>query len=260
MSKRAVALATLLVTCASGNKSSAEQPKPTPAVQPGDAATARLVHAAGEPQNWLTHGGTYLEQRFSPLYTINSDNINGPKLAWYYDLDTSRGQEATPLVVDGVLYTTTAWSKVKALDAVSGKLLWSYDPKVPPETGFKGCCDVVNRGAAYYDGKIYVGTFDGRLIALDAKTGTLIWSQETVDKSKPYTITGAPRVARGKVFIGNGGADLGVRGYVSAYDARNGKLVWRFYTVPGDPAKGPDHAASDGVLAAKTAQTWFGKF
>jgi quinohemoprotein ethanol dehydrogenase len=224
------------------------------------AANARLVNAAAEPQNWLTHGGTYAEQRFSPLDQINRENVAGMRLAWFYDLDTNRGQEATPLVVDGVMYTSTAWSKVVALDAATGTLLWQFDPKVPPEKAFSGCCDVVNRGVAFYDGKIYLGAFDGRLIALDAKTGSQLWSQQTTDPAQAYTITGAPRIVRGKVLIGNGGAELGVRGYVTAYDAETGKQVWRFYTVPGDPAKGPDGAASDDVLKQKAAGTWFGRF
>lgn len=207
--------------------------------------------------DWLTYGGTALEQRFSPLTEINSDTVENLGLAWSHEFDTARGLEATPLVVDGVIYTTSAWSKVYAFDAVSGKQLWSYDPKVPGETGFKACCDVVNRGAAFHDGKIYVGALDGRLIALDAKTGSLLWSTVTVDQSKPYTITGAPRVVKGRVLIGNGGAEYGVRGYVSAYDAQTGKLAWRFYTVP--PAKGaaPDGAASDSIIA-KMQATWDG--
>lgn len=223
-------------------------------------ADKRLLNAAADPANWVTHGGTYDEQRYSPLAAINAANVGDLKLAWFYDLDTNRGQESTPLVVDGILYATTAWSKVKAVDAASGKEIWTFDPEVPGEWGQRGCCDVVNRGAAYYDGKIYVGTYDGRLIALDAKTGNVIWSEQTVDRKYPYTITGAPRVVRGKVIIGNGGAELGVRGYVTAYDAQTGKQAWRFYTIPGDPAKGPDGEISDKVLAEKAKSTWFGKW
>lgn len=206
---------------------------------------------------WAQHGGTSDEQRYSSLTDINSDNVGKLSLAWSYELDTNRGQEATPLVVDGVLYTSTAWSKVVALEGATGKELWTYDPEVPGRAGFDACCDVVNRGVAYHDGRIFLGTLDGRLQALDAKTGKLIWSTMTVDRSKPYTISGAPRVVRGKIIIGNGGADYGVRGYVSAYDERTGKLVWRFYTVPGNPAK-PDGAASDGVLERIARPTWFG--
>ena len=223
----------------------------------GNLDTARLAEAASEPENWLTYGGSYDEQRYSGLKSIDAKSIGDLGLAWSHEFDSARGMEATPLVADGVIYTTTAWSKVHALDAVSGKLLWSYDPEVPGETGFKACCDVVNRGAALYDGKVYSGTLDGRLIALDAKTGKLAWSTVTVDQTKPYTITGAPRVVKGRVLIGNGGGEYGVRGYVSAYDAKTGKLVWRFYTVP--PAKGskPDGAASDAIIA-KAQATWAG--
>ncbi len=125
--------------------------------------------------------------------------------------------------------------------------------------GAWACCDVVNRGVAVWKGRVYVGTIDGRLIAINAKDGTKVWDVVTLDQSKPYTITGAPRVAKGLVFIGNGGAEYGVRGYLSAYDADTGKLKWRFYTVPGDPAKGPDNAASDPQMAM-AAKTWKGKF
>ncbi len=247
-----IALATAVVaSCGSATNETAE-PK-------AGVTFDRLVKASAEPQNWLTHGGTYLEQRFSPLTQVNDGNVGKLQLAWYYDLDTNRGQEATPLVVDGVMYTTSAWSKVFALDAATGKLLWSYDPKVPGQRGFSACCDVVNRGVAVYDGKVYFGTLDGRLIALNAKTGKPVWSVVTVDQSQPYTITGAPRVAKGKVFIGNGGAEYGVRGYVSAYDAQTGKLDWRFYTIPGDPSKGPDNAASDPIMK-QAASTWFGQW
>ena len=219
----------------------------------------RLLNAAAEPQNWLTHGGSYLEQRYSPLTAINDSNVGQLKLAWFYDYDTNRGQEATPIVVDGVMYTTSAWSKVFALDAATGRELWSYDPKVPGERGFSACCDVVNRGVAVYDGKVYVGALDGRLIALDAKTGKPVWTTVTVDQSQPYTITGAPRIVKGKVVIGNGGGEYGVRGYVSAYDAATGKLAWRFYTVPDDPSKGPDGAASDPIMKTAAA-TWNGEW
>lgn len=216
---------------------------------------AAEVSAAG--QNWEAHGGTSDEQRYSQLDKINADNVGKLSLAWSFELDSNRGQEATPLVVDGVLYTSTAWSKVVALDGATGKQLWAYDPQVPGKAGFSACCDVINRGVAYHQGKIFLGTLDGRLQALDAKTGKLIWSTMTVDPSKPYTISGAPRVVRGKVLIGNGGADYGVRGYVSAYDEQSGKLVWRFYTVPGDPAK-PDNAASDDILESFARPTWSG--
>src|SRR3569623_841838 len=167
--------------------------------------------------------------------------------------------EATPLAIDGVLYNVQPWNIVTAYDAKNGKVLWRYDPQVPTRFGRLACCDIVSRGLAAYDGKIYVATLDGRLIALDAKSGKPVWSVLTVDNSKNYTITGAPRVYAGKVLIGNGGAEMGVRGYVTAYDAAPGKLDWRFYTVPGDQAKMPEGAASDSVMA-RAAISWTGKW
>jgi quinohemoprotein ethanol dehydrogenase len=213
----------------------------------------RLLNADNEPDQWLTVGRTYDEQRYSLLTQINAENVAQLGLAWYFDLDTNRGQEASPIVVDGVLYVTSAWSKVYAFDAKSGKLLWSFDPKVPGQTGIKGCCDVVNRGVAAWNGKIYVGSYDGRLIALNAKNGKVDWSVLTVDPTKPYTSTGAPRIANGKVIIGNAGSEIGVRGYLSAYDAKNGKLLWRFYTVPGDPSQ-----PYESPQLQQAAATWTG--
>lgn len=204
---------------------------------------------------WLTHGGGYDETRHSPLAQINTDTVNQLGVAWTYDLATNRGVEATPIVLDGVMYVTSAWSLVYALDAKTGQELWVYDPEVDRRVGAKACCDVVNRGVATYDGKIYVGIIDGRLEALDAKTGAKVWSTVTVDQSKPYTITGAPRVAGGLVLIGNGGAELGVRGYISAYDSETGELVWRFYTTP-NPTKQPDGAASDAAFEQVGNVTW----
>src|ERR1700730_5243350 len=190
--------------------------------------SVRIANADREPGNWMTHGRTYSEQRFSPLSQINDNNIDKLGLAWYYNLDTHRGQESTPLVVDGTMYVTTAWSKVIALDAATGGRLWSYDPKVKPEWAVNACCDVVNRGVAVWNGKVFFGTLDGRLVALDAATGKPVWEKLTIDPSFRYTITGAPRVVKGKVIIGNGGAEMSVRGYVSAYDAEAGKMIWRF--------------------------------
>lgn len=221
----------------------------------------RLNAADKDHANWMSYGRTYSEQRFSPLKEISAANVGQLELAWYHELDTNRGQEATPLVIDGVLYTSTAWSKIVALNAMTGEELWAYDPKVPGAKAVHACCDVVNRGVAAWNGKIISATLDGRLIAIDAKTGKLVWSTNTlIDDTSPYTITGAPRVANGKVFIGNGGAELGVRGYVSAFDAETGKLAWRFFTVPGDPAKGPDNAASDEIFNKLARSTWFGAY
>ncbi len=224
------------------------------------APMAQSLSPAPPTSGWPVHGGSNLEQRFSTLNRINDNNVAGLKLAAWLDLDTNRGQEATPIVIDGVMYVSTAWSKVYALDAVTGRKLWHYDPEVPGRKAFDGCCDIVNRGVAVTGGRLFFGTFDGRLIALDAKTGKKIWSVQTTDTTKPYTITGAPRVFGNKVVIGNGGAEFGVRGYVSAYDQTTGRKLWRFYTVPGDPKAGPDGEASDDVLKSAALPTWNGKW
>jgi PQQ-dependent dehydrogenase (methanol/ethanol family) len=226
----------------------------------GAVDEARLLDAANDPDNWLSHGRTYAEDRFSPLADINTGNVSDLSLAFAIELDTKRGQEATPIVVDGVMYFSTAWSKVMAINAANGQELWRYDPEVDGAKGAHACCDVVNRGVAVWEGKVFVGTIDGRLIALDAATGDEIWDVITVDQEQPYTITQAPRVVRGKVYIGNSGAELGVRGYLSAYDAESGDLVWRFYTVPGNPADGPDGAASDEAFAQFAGETWSGNW
>jgi len=214
---------------------------------------AMIADAANHPGQWLTHGLNYSEDRYSLLTQINKDNVKSLGLAWVTDLGSKRGLEATPLVADGVMFLTGVWSKVYALDAVSGKIIWQYDPEVPFKQAEKLCCDIVNRGVALYKGKIFSATLDGRLIALDAATGKLIWETMTVDTSKPYSITGAPRVVDGKLIIGNGGAEFGVRGYISAYDPENGKMFWRFYTVPGDPSKPFENKAMEAA-----AKTWSG--
>jgi len=205
--------------------------------------------------DWSIHGRTNDEQRFSPLKQINDQNVQKLGLVWSHELGTNRGLEATPLVVNGVIYTTGEWSVVYALNARTGEILWTYDPKVPRSRARTICCDVVNRGVALYHSKVYVGTLDGRLIALDAKSGFPVWDIVTVDQSQPYAITGAPRIARGMVLIGNAGAEFGVRGYVSAYDAETSKLVWRTYTVPGDPSHGFESKALE-----TAAKTWHGKW
>ncbi len=245
----------LAALSAMGCRYSASAPEEAVAAGPATVDAARLTAAEGEPGQWMSHGRTYGEQRFSPLDQINTSTVGKLALAWFADLDSRRGQEATPLVVDGVLYVSTAWSKVKAFDAGTGKALWAYDPEVPGEWAVNACCDVVNRGVAVWDGKVFVGSFDGRLIALDAATGRELWDVNTIDRTKPYTITAAPRVVKGKVLIGNGGAEFGVRGYISAYDAQTGALAWRFYTVPGNPADGFE----DPILKM-AAGTWSGEW
>ncbi|MCP5359104.1 MAG: PQQ-dependent dehydrogenase, methanol/ethanol family [Pseudomonadales bacterium] len=221
---------------------------------PEEFITAQDIRsAASNNAEWLTYGRTYAEDRYSPLSSINRDSVQQLGVAWSFELDTNRGQEATPLVIDGVVYFTSAWSKAFAVDARTGTELWRYDPRVPGRYGVNACCDVVNRGMAAWGDKVYFGTIDGRLIALDRETGEEAWSVETADPELRYTITGAPRVIDGRVIIGNGGAELGVRGYVSAYDSESGEMLWRFYTVPGNPADGFESPAME-----MAAQTWAG--
>lgn len=220
-----------------------------------EKASETLLKTGGNGDDWGAIGFNYDEQRFSPLTDISDKNVGELGIAWTADLEDARGQEATPVVVDGVMYVTHAWSKVSAWDAATGKPLWKFDPKVPGESAVNACCDVVNRGVALWGDKVFVGTIDGRLIALDRKTGTEMWSTLTVDPAKPYTITGAPRVVKDMVLIGNGGAEFGVRGYVTAYEADTGKERWRFYTAP-NPTKAKDGAASDEIFATKANATW----
>ena len=211
----------------------------------------RIINAESEPGNWIAHGRTYEEQRFSPLLKINKESVSDLGLAWYKDMGTNRALEATPIVVDGIMFFTSTWSRVYAVEAKTGKTIWKFDPEVPGEWARKACCDVVNRGVAVYEGKVFFASLDGRLFSLNAETGEKIWEVDTItDRSRAYTITGAPRAAKGKVFIGNGGAEYGVRGYVTAYDSETGEQVWRFFTVPGDPSLGFEDPAME--MAAKT--------
>ncbi len=211
----------------------------------------RIINAESEPGNWIAHGRTYEEQRFSPLSKINKESVTDLGLAWYKDMGTNRALEATPIVVDGIMFFTSTWSRVYAVEAKTGKTIWKFDPEVPGEWARKACCDIVNRGVAVYEGKVFFASLDGRLFSLNAETGEKIWEVDTItDRTRAYTITGAPRAAKGKVFIGNGGAEYGVRGYVTAYDSETGEQVWRFFTVPGDPSLGFEDPAME--MAAKT--------
>ncbi len=216
---------------------------------------ARLLSAGTDTSNWLTHGRTYDEQRFSPLDQVNADNVGDLGLAWYFDIPTNRGIESTPLVIDGVMVVTGSWSTVFALDAKTGEQIWAYDPEVPKIWGKNACCDVVNRGVAAWGDKVYVGTIDGYLVALQAVDGSVAWRVNTIDRDWPYTITGAPRVVKGNVLIGNGGGEMGVRGYITAYDAETGNQNWRFHTVPGNPEDGFEDEAM-----AMAAETWTGEW
>jgi PQQ-dependent dehydrogenase (methanol/ethanol family) len=216
---------------------------------------ARLTAADADESNWLTYGRTYAEQRHSPLTQIDHESVDRLGLAWSAEMNTIRGLEATPLVVDGRIYVTSAWSIIHAFDAVTGAPLWTYDPQVNRAHARYVCCDVVNRGAAFYDGRVYAGTIDGRLVAVDADTGALAWEVQTTPLGEAYSVTGAARAIDGKILIGNSGAEFGVRGYVTAYDAETGEQIWRTYTVPGDPSDGQE---TEWLAAAE--ETWSGEW
>ncbi|RIV93358.1 PQQ-dependent dehydrogenase, methanol/ethanol family [Aurantiacibacter xanthus] len=229
----------------------------------GGLALALALAGCGSGQSadaeWPLHGLDDTAQRFTDLEQINTGNVDRLGLAFAHDLGTDRGQEATPIMVDGVLYLVSAYDVVQAVDAVSGELLWEYDPQVRAASA-RGCCGPVSRGVAVHEGKVFLGALDGRLIALDAKSGQVVWEVQTIDEADPlavnYTITGAPRVVGDLVLIGNGGAEFGVRGFVTAYKVNSGEQAWRFYTVPGKPGV-PDHAASDNAMDM-AAETWAG--
>ena len=212
---------------------------------------------------WLSHGRTYREQRFSPLDSVNRDNVDELDLVWSFKFDTARGMEATPIVHDGVIYVSTGWSHVHAIDARSGKELWHYDAKVPKAQLAKTCCGPVNRGVAIWQEdsdsplQVFFGALDGRLIALDAATGMENWSVQSTPTDGNYSVTGAPRIVKGMIIIGNGGAELGVRGYVSAYDVTTGEMKWRFYTVPGDRNKPQENAALEAALETWSGDEWY---
>jgi quinohemoprotein ethanol dehydrogenase len=227
-----------------------------------------LLNAGKTGDQWLMAAGNYAQTRYSPLKQIDDSNVTRLGLAWYYDTGSLPGTlEASPIISNGTLYGTVTWGGVFAVDARTGKEKWRWDPQLghqnfPPasagnpnkvRTGPSLCCGPGNRGVAVYGNKVYVGTLDARLIALDAETGKVVWDVATADKNSDYSITGAPLIVKGKVIIGNGGGEFAVRGYLSAYDAETGNLIWRFYTVPGDPSKPFENKAMEAA-----AKTWSG--
>ena len=221
---------------------------------------SNIMNPGGE---WLSHGRTYREQRFSPLDSVNRNNVDELDLVWSFKFDTARGMEATPIVHDGVIYVSTGWSHVHAIDARSGEELWHYDAKIPKAQLAKTCCGPVNRGVAIWQEdsdsplQVFFGALDGRLIALDAATGMENWSVQSTPTDGNYSVTGAPRIVKGMIIIGNGGAELGVRGYVSAYDVTTGEMKWRFYTVPGDRNKPQENAALEAALETWSGDEWY---
>jgi PQQ-dependent dehydrogenase (methanol/ethanol family) len=233
---------------------------PTPAVaRTYGAVDAERMLAADTPAEagqWMSYGRDYNEQRYSPLKQINVGNIKRLGLAWYADLAERGGSyETTPVEVDGEIFVTSPWSKVYAFDARTGRELWKYDPKVPGGFAVKLCCGIVNRGVAVWKGKVIWGTLDGRLIAVDAKTGEKIWETQATDPTKWLSITGAPRIADGRIFIGEAGSEFEQRGYLAAYSAETGKELWRWWAVPGDPSKGFEQPELKWA-----AKTWHGQW
>jgi len=238
-----------------------ERAERTASVPAAAVTAARLVNAAHEPDEWMTYNGTYSEQRYSTLAQINARNVASLGLSWFADYETNQNQQGSPLYIDGVIYVSTARDVVYAFDAKSGQELWKYNPMIHGER-LRYNLGLVNRGIAAWHGKIFMGTLDARLVAIDAKTGKEVWSTDTVPESlglgamaNRYAITMAPRVAKGKVFIGASGGEYGVRGWIAAFNAETGKQVWRFWTVPGNPAKGFENAA-----LARAAKTWHGEW
>ncbi len=210
-----------------------------------------------QTENWFAYGRTHNERRFFPASDINVDNVAGLKVDWYMDLPNDVGLVSTPLVIDGVLYFTGTMNIVRAVDAVTGELLWTYDPKVGDAVkGKRKIGWLHNRGISYYEGKIFAATWDGRLVGIDAKTGKEIWQTRTFDMERSLYITGAPKAFNGLVLIGNGGTENGpTRGWVTAYNADTGEEAWKFYIVPGNPADGFENEAME--MAAKT---WTGEW
>ena len=217
----------------------------------------RAIADNSRTSEWLAYGGTHYEQRFSPLDDINLGNVAELKVDWFMDLPNDVGLVSTPLVVDGILYFTGTMNVLRAVEAVSGKLIWEFDPEVGKHIGAeKKIGWSHNRGISFYKGKVFTATWDGRLIALDAKTGEQIWSTVTYDPKRSLYITGVPKAFKDKVLIGNGGTELGpTRGWITAYDAETGEEAWKFFIVPGNPADGFENEAME--MAAKT---WTGEW
>lgn len=193
--------------------------------------------------NWSTTGGDSGKSHYSTLKDINAGNVAQLGLAWQAELGTGRGLEATPIVIDGIMYTSGVAGRAYAYDAATGKQLWAFEPQVDMQVNRTACCDMVNRGVAVAKGKVFVVSLDGWMYALDAKTGAVVWKADAVEtRTRGDNSTGAPEVAGDVVVIGNAGAEYDTRGYVSAFDIETGKLAWRFHVVPSDPAKGPQES------------------
>jgi hypothetical protein len=222
----------------------------------GEIDQARVLAADSQPEDWLTSGRDAGKTHFSPLRQVNQATVGRLGFAWAYETGTNRVLEATPIVVDGVMYASGPMGRVWALDARNGREIWRFDPMVDGQVNRRACCDQANRGVAVWKGRVYVASLDGVLYALSAETGVVQWQTDTIyDRRRGYTVTGAPEIAGNAVVIGSAGDELDVRGYLTAYDLDTGAQKWRFFTIPGDPAKGPDGAASDSAMEI-AARTW----
>jgi len=227
----------------------AEEPARVP--PPGWIDPERISAIVNEPGAWLTGGRDYQQSYYSPLQQINRDNVTRLGFAWQYEIDTEHGFEATPIMVDGVMYSSGPGGAAYAVNAATGAEIWKFTPQVDTEFMRKACCGVVNRGVAVWRGKVYVGSLDGYLYALNASDGSVAWKVDTLtDRARGYTITGAPYIAGDLVVIGNAGAEFDARGYITAYDSASGEQRWRFFIVPGDPKLGFEHPELE--IAAKT--------
>src|SRR5712664_259059 len=202
----------------------------------------RLLHSSEEPQNWLTYSGDYAGRRFSALDEVKTANVRSLVVKWVFQTGATGKFETTPLVVDGVLYATGQDDRAFALDARTGRPIWLYQRQLPAD--IRPCCGRVNRGLAILGDKVFLGTLDAHLIALDAKTGSVVWDVTTVDYRKGYSITLAPLAIKNLVIIGVSGGEYGIRGFIDAYDAATGERKWRFYTIPG-PGE-PGHNSWEG--------------
>ena len=225
-----------------------------------DSIASRTVDSpvtlAAKKGEWLAHGLDYNEQRYSPLQQITVDNVSQLGLAWYGDLAERGGSyESTPIIADGRIFITSPWSKLYAFDIRTGKQLWKYDPKVPGQWAVNLCCGIVNRGVGIWEDKVIWGTLDGRLIAVKAASGEKVWEVQATDPAKQLSITGAPRIAAGRIFIGEAGSEFHQRGYMAAYDADYGKELWRWWVVPGNPALGFEQPELESA-----AKTWNGEW
>jgi quinohemoprotein ethanol dehydrogenase len=229
-------------------------PEPQQRLPTGNLDTQRLLGLEREPGAWLTSGRDFGKTHYSPLELINQQNVGRLGFAWQYETNTARGMQATPVIIDGVLYASGVAGRAYALDAATGQLLWQFEPVIDYRAAREGCCDLVNRGVAVWKGRVYVAAYDGVLYALNAADGKIVWQVDTIgDTPRAYTSTGAPQVAGKVVVIGNAGSEFDSRGYVTAYDLETGRQAWRFFTVPGDPSKPFENKALEDA-----AKTWHG--